>query len=189
MFGLGTTLRSAKILLDFANEDIKGNILDLGAKDCSLGQRLINPRIKYIPIDIKFEDTYPWDVIEADLNCGIPFESNYFDYVFASMVIEHVFNPINLLREIKRVLKPEGICIIALPNEDSLISKLSYLWDDCDSIEEQYYGHHWRFTFKNAKELLEKSGFEILDYSGRFGVTSKKLISIAPCILFKVRKK
>jgi len=42
--------------------------------------------------------------------------SNKFDVVICSEVLEHLKNPIKMLIQIKRVMKSDGICIITLPN-------------------------------------------------------------------------
>jgi SAM-dependent methyltransferase len=49
---------------------------------------------------------------------GLPFEDNYFDYVFSSNVIEHIPRSIYLhyLAEIHRVLKPGGLFAVGAPN-------------------------------------------------------------------------
>jgi hypothetical protein len=46
----------------------------------------------------------------------LPFARASFDFVFSSQVIEHVPSPEGFLREIKRVLSPEGFCLITTPN-------------------------------------------------------------------------
>ncbi|WP_420264345.1 class I SAM-dependent methyltransferase [Candidatus Magnetominusculus dajiuhuensis] len=50
---------------------------------------------------------------------NIPFESNYFDIVYSSNVLEHVNNPPLVLQEAYRVLKPGGIMIFVVPNFNS----------------------------------------------------------------------
>ncbi len=50
--------------------------------------------------------------------------SNSFDVVTLNHVFEHVPNPVGTLREIKRILKPGGRAIIAVPNARSLAAKL-----------------------------------------------------------------
>jgi SAM-dependent methyltransferase len=51
-------------------------------------------------------------------NPDIPFEDNYFDYIFSSNVIEHIPNKYYklYLREFWRTLKPGGRLIIGTPN-------------------------------------------------------------------------
>mgnify|MGYP006105667819 FL=1 len=43
-------------------------------------------------------------------------EDEKYDFVLFKSVIEHLFNPTNILQEIKRVLKKKGILIIITPN-------------------------------------------------------------------------
>jgi len=52
----------------------------------------------------------------ADLE-RLPIPSNYFDKIECSEVIEHVYSPANLLKELRRVLKPAGFLVITFPNE------------------------------------------------------------------------
>ena len=48
------------------------------------------------------------------------YPSNYFDAIIMGHVIEHVHDPVNLLRECWRVLKPDGLFTVATPNASSL---------------------------------------------------------------------
>lgn len=47
----------------------------------------------------------------------IPYEDKFFDKILCSEVIEHVLGPIPLLKEMKRVLKDDGILSLSIPNE------------------------------------------------------------------------
>jgi len=46
----------------------------------------------------------------------LPFEDNTFDYVISSDVIEHTPDPLAAVKELIRVLKPEGKICITVPN-------------------------------------------------------------------------
>lgn len=48
-----------------------------------------------------------------------PFKDHSFDIVTASELIEHIEKPVELLNEIARLLKPNGIAVITTPNEKS----------------------------------------------------------------------
>lgn len=52
----------------------------------------------------------------ADLE-KLPFKFSTFDKVECSEVIEHVYSPQNLLRQLARVTKPQGKLVISFPNE------------------------------------------------------------------------
>lgn len=48
----------------------------------------------------------------------IPFEDKYFDKILCSEVIEHVLDPVTLLKEMRRVLKDDGVLSLSIPNEN-----------------------------------------------------------------------
>ncbi|MFQ3666931.1 MAG: class I SAM-dependent methyltransferase, partial [Sphingomonadaceae bacterium] len=45
----------------------------------------------------------------------VPFDDASFDLIFSDQVMEHVFNPVDVLRELGRVLKPDGLSIHRFP--------------------------------------------------------------------------
>ncbi len=46
---------------------------------------------------------------------NLPFEDSTYDFVFASHVLEHIPNDIRAVKEIRRILKPDGIAILPVP--------------------------------------------------------------------------
>ena len=52
---------------------------------------------------------------QAALEC-LPFPDAAFDYIASHEVIEHAEDPLVVLREFARVLKPGGVCVLATPN-------------------------------------------------------------------------
>lgn len=57
-----------------------------------------------------------WDLERFPL----PFEDDRFDFAILSHVLEHVGKPVDLLRELVRVLKPGGALYVECPSERSL---------------------------------------------------------------------
>jgi len=53
-----------------------------------------------------------------------PFDSNSMDIILSFMVLEHLRNPENFFSEILRMLRPEGIAMISIPNIVSLRSRV-----------------------------------------------------------------
>jgi len=87
-----------------------------------------------------FKDIHTCNIIEnsdlpnfkyCDLNKSrLPYNDNEFDSVLLTHVLEHLENIFFVLRECKRVLKPNGRLFVSIPNPDTLISKLKFLFFD-----------------------------------------------------------
>lgn len=60
----------------------------------------------------------------ADVRVGeladVRFDDGSFDFLTLGAVLEHVFEPLVLLREMRRVLRPGGLAYIGVPNEAGL---------------------------------------------------------------------
>jgi len=124
------------------------SILDVGCGQChwtKLISTFLNPGtiIKAVDNDSKWtkenDDTnsffsskkMDFNLIQASAT-ELPFEDNTFDAVTCQTLLIHLKNPIDAIKEMKRVLKPEGILIFAEPNnlaisaiKDSLTSSYS----------------------------------------------------------------
>lgn len=100
-------------------------------------------------------------------NSQLPFESNSFDVVTIFDVIEHLpGSPMAILKEIKRILKPDGKIILGGPNSISLMKRVKLfvgkhpympfdLW-----IGENYYSHYREYDKNEYKKLLDLAGFK-----------------------------
>jgi SAM-dependent methyltransferase len=94
---------------------------------------------------------------------GIPDES--VDVVLLNHVIEHMDDPLRTLREINRVLKPNGHFVMETPRYDTLIFKLLGRRERSINCE----GHIYFFTTDTLRKLYEAAGFRTVatDYVGR----------------------
>lgn len=102
-----------------------------------------------------------------------PFSSECFDSIFCSQVLEHVFNPIEFLNEIHRVLKPEGVLLLTVP----------FVWD-----EHEQPADFARYSSFGLLFLLEKNGFKILKHQ-KLGSDASILFQLANVYLFKIMQK
>lgn len=65
---------------------------------------------------------------EIDFNKEtMPYPDTHFDGATCWGMVEHLENPYHFTREVHRVLKPEGIYIMALPNVFHIMSRLLFL--------------------------------------------------------------
>jgi 2-polyprenyl-3-methyl-5-hydroxy-6-metoxy-1,4-benzoquinol methylase len=91
-------------------------------------------------------------------------QSEKFDLVTLFHVIEHLYDPINQLIEIKSVLKQDSFLIIETPNsQDALISIY-----ECEAFRNFTYWSHHPFLYSNLSlgTLLESAGFEVVLNTG-----------------------
>jgi 2-polyprenyl-3-methyl-5-hydroxy-6-metoxy-1,4-benzoquinol methylase len=87
-----------------------------------------------------------------------------FDLITLFHVIEHIYNPIELLKKISSLLKPDGFLIIETPNsQDALLSLY-----ECSEFENfTYWSHHpFLYSNKSLEILLNSVGFEMLFNTG-----------------------
>jgi SAM-dependent methyltransferase len=85
---------------------------------------------------------------------NLPFSDNYFDFVLASEVLEHIDQEQKALKEMFRVNKIGGYCLIFVP-------AYNFLW----STRDERLRHKRRYTAKSLRGKLEKAGFKVLKIS------------------------
>lgn len=85
---------------------------------------------------------------------SIPFGDEQFDIVLALDVLEHVENDVQAIKEIRRVLKKNGIAIIYVP-------AFQFLW----GIQDKASHHFRRYRLKPLERKIKEADFEVLKVS------------------------
>jgi SAM-dependent methyltransferase len=100
-----------------------GVLLDLGCADGAITERIATgagvDRIVGVELIDHLADAARERGIEvhgADLNERLPFDDASFDVIHSNQVIEHLWNTDNFLREIRRLLKPDGYAVVSTNN-------------------------------------------------------------------------
>jgi SAM-dependent methyltransferase len=100
---------------------------------------------------------------ESIEHCG--FAAGSFDAVILSAVLEHVYDPNGLIREIARVLRPGGALFIQVPNEQGLYFRLGNLYqklrgrDWVVNLSPTFAPFHiFGFSPRSLRRLLAKHG-------------------------------
>ena len=65
--------------------------------------------------------------VALDVGEELPLRAGSLDGVFAGEIIEHVYDPLSLLREIRRVLRPGGVLVLTTPNLATAQDRLRFL--------------------------------------------------------------
>ena len=134
------------------------SLLDAGAGECIYKKYCRN--LRYVSQDLAKYDgsgavglqTGSWDTSQIDIVSDItdiPVPDASFDAVLCTEVLEHVSDPIAVLNELNRVLKPGGTLIITAPF-CSMTHFAPYHY--ATGFSRYFYEHH-----------LERDGFEIVD--------------------------
>ncbi len=128
---------------------LKGKILDFGCGAKPYKHLFVNCS-EYIGLDI---ESSGHDHTSEDIDVYydgkvIPFYDETFDCIFSSEVYEHVQNLDEIINELWRVLKKDGLMLATIP----------FVWNE----HEVPYDYR-RYTSYGIKTFLSNHGFEIVD--------------------------
>lgn len=102
-----------------------------------------------------------------DLGYPFPLQSNTFDVVWCSEVLEHLFAPAFATGEVYRVLKPGGLFLITVPFH-GLLKNLGISLFGFDRHYDPEYPHLRFFTKNTLRQILVKHGF-VIEFMGSCG--------------------
>lgn len=102
------------------------------------------------------------------------FRPNCFDTVTLFYVIEHVHDPVGMLQEVHRILKPGGMILLRWPHSTPVVKILGPLARKFDIYHTPY--HLFDFNPGSMKSVLDKTGFrEVKHMIGSFTLPSNRL--------------
>jgi len=119
--------------------------------------------------NLKFLEEAGIKIINQDFwkNKVLPFKNDIFEEVTIFDVTEHLpANPIYLLKEMYRVLKPGGKIILGGPNSSFLLKRIRLLFGKHPYMPfdlwttENYYSHYREYSKAEQIELLKMVGFK-----------------------------
>ncbi len=140
-----TPLRRANF--DFYKEELSRQrdgqcVIDIGTGPGQL-QELFPDGSEIIGVDfVPYQKTV--DVV-CDLNAGLPFKDGCFDLAFASNVLEHLFNPVAVVKDSYKVLKAGGKFVGSVP----------FLL-----MEHQAPHDYFRYTQFSLRRMFAEAGFK-----------------------------
>lgn len=150
---------------------LEGSILDLG---CSTGNFIQHDPERIVGLDIdpdglKVARARGFHCLHGDATDGIPFPANCFRAVNCDSVLEHVDEPLRLLREIRRVLAPGGTLVVITPN----IYRVRHrFWRD--------YTHVHPFCTESLRRIAYDAGFRDVSIRGYALQYLKPLARLSP---------
>lgn len=151
--------RLKEITADFARYRQTNRLLDLG---CGAGDLLQTARKQGWQgqgLDVssqaaKHVRELGFEVFEGELEAA-EFPDGHFDVVTAAELVEHVFDPRALVREVVRILRPGGLFWLTTPHARGLSARLLGLKWQCIWPPE----HLQLFSIAGLRALLRNAGF------------------------------
>jgi len=167
-YGIGHT--RLRRILELAG-DVEGvRIIDAGCARGYLGAKLKEGGAYVVGLDIssgviyeaktKLDEAYACDLEET---WPVELKDSSFDLIIIAEVLEHVFNPVLVLNQAHRLLKPGGNVIITTPNFLAWTNRWKFLFGNFAYQEQGIFdfGHIRWFTYGYLREVLKQSGFQI----------------------------
>ncbi len=168
-YKMGNTTTTSRIayLKQFVQDNTPkgGKVLDVGCGDMTLSKLM--PEFNWTGLDINTTQSEGKAVEHNIDNPPYPFDPSTFDTVVCSEVLEHMFNPLGINKEIRRIIKPTGTYILSTPNfnwvdnwfnhHENLMADLTKPWT---------YEHIRQYSFGSHEQLLDQAGFKVQSFIG-----------------------
>ncbi|HWX97274.1 MAG TPA: methyltransferase domain-containing protein [Solirubrobacteraceae bacterium] len=124
------------------------NLLDIGCGTGWLAQNFASyTGIDGSPEAVLIATNLGRNVVHGDVDEPLPFADEAFDAIVMKDLLEHVADPVALVREAHRTLRPGGLLYASSPDAQR------WVWDD--------YTHRRPFTIKSFRLLFADQGFDV----------------------------
>jgi len=111
--------------------------------------------------------------VEAKPFEDLQFPENYFDVITLWQVLEHVPYPLIVLKEVHRILKPDGLLATSTPDIESILAKIfRRKWWNLRRL------HINQFTTRTLTDMLKRAGFNNI-----FPTRYREYISISMLVI------
>ena len=157
-------------------------VLDVGCSEGLLSKRMNQNNCTIVGIELDTEaalkaKSFCEEVIIGDVESVTlkPEYLNYFDVIVFADILEHLKDPLDVLKTFKNYLKDDGYIIISVPNIANWRIRLQLLFGNFEYNEYGILdsGHLRFFNKKGALKLVNDAGFEIIEFDLSVGDVNK----------------
>ena len=185
----------ARRLKSIENMANKGNILDVGCGEGLFLELAKQNGWRVHGTDVSaYATEFASEKLGQNVFCGEIWDAGFnaqdFDVITLWHVLEHTTSPMRTLQEVRKVLKPGGLLVIAVPNLNDRLMQAAYRIvkgrrPRLFSIGDKEI-HLFHFSVRSLRLLLEKAGFTCVKIGPDFGVVERsiQLINRLAAVLF-----
>lgn len=138
--------RVLKLLLNYTkNVPLRERWMDVGSGESFMRDLLREKTKLAIEVSEVDIDVTPYEYADNSIHTITNFE-----------VIEHIFNPLFHVMEMKRIMAPDGNLFLITPNDYSLIYKVEHI------LSRKYRPHFHQFSERDLRDLFLRAGMEIV---------------------------
>lgn len=161
--------RKLEVFKELVGQQKPQKILDIGCASGTITNRIssIFPKSKITGADI-----YPSAIEHAKRKYShirfvvadahkLPFKDNFFGLVVCCETIEHVVDPKKVLKEIRRVIKKDGLAMVEMDSGSILFRIVWWIWEKTKG--KVWQGAHLHpFHHTELEKIILKAGFKIV---------------------------
>jgi SAM-dependent methyltransferase len=142
-------------------------VLDAGCGNGYLAAALSARGFRVTGIDrpARHRHSFPASVqlIERDLDDGLPRLFEQFDYIVCADILEHLRHPGDLMRDLHNVMRPNSLLIASLPNSGHAYFRARVALGSFPKHDHGLFDrtHLHFFTRSGWQQLFQQSGFKI----------------------------
>ncbi len=165
----------------------KSEVLDIGCSSGNFGAALIEYKscvvdgLDYNPQDVKaarkiLRQAWVSDIEKDDLKKAV--KGRKYDAIIMADVIEHLVNPVKALKEMKKLLKPNGFLAFSVPNMAHTWVRLNLLKGDFTHTETGLLDktHIHFYDVKELERVLDEAGFALERYDSTVVNIPRKMV-------------
>lgn len=165
---LARDLRS-RVLFESLRSHCRGRVLDVGGGDfyrTALRKKITFDHwivLEPDPGSTTSLDDDRFDFVQGD-GCAMDFADASFDTVLSVQVLEHVFEPLKMIEEIHRVLKPGGSAILLVPQTANL------------HMAPEHYQNFTRYWLIEVARRIDAELIELKPLGGAWSTTASRFV-------------
>jgi 2-polyprenyl-3-methyl-5-hydroxy-6-metoxy-1,4-benzoquinol methylase len=108
------------------------------------------------------------NVVAGDLT-ETDYPDGFFDFVHVNNVLEHVLNPVAVLSECRRIIKPDGTMYLSVPNGFVDSRDLIEFYKSEKNPARSKSGHIFFFPARNLLKIIKDAGF-VVEKTNTYGI-------------------